>query len=161
MLNGTSSSGTPYNYNYKGAGTIINNYYNSAAAPAPEKPISLIIPDNVGNINATGTTGYNGYKIKKPLSLKNILADKVIAPIKKIRMRHIMTLTMFGVICFSRCGSSAASGTSNGGGGASRAYEQGVQQGKKEVLDSIRICNLEKELQLAKDSIKMLKKMPK
>lgn len=94
------------------------------------------------------------------------VAGKIAAPFKKLTPGRIVTIGMIGVMFFVKCAPFVGGSKSNNTHTSNQpqsadAVEWSYKQGEKHALDSLKTANLQKELQMAKDSIKTLKKMAK
>lgn len=146
---------TPYFYEYQPTGATTNNYYISAST----KPASPINMEYSSKMKETTVTGGIPYKATTSNGMAKKVIRKVFSPFRKIRANHIIMLCVLGLTCANRglFSSNQKPSVSGGMQYTETAYQRGMQQ----VRDSVKIANLEKELKLAQDSVKLLKKAVK
>ena len=154
MINGTTTGG-PCQYDYQPTNNV-NNYY-SPYTPNAQSPISMKIQNGKNNTTIAG----NIQSIKSKMGGFKKITGKVTPLLKKIRPGHVMTLMMFGLVAFSRCGVGVANSSAKQSQTAAVIYEKGYEQGKQKAVDSMKVAYLERELKVARDSINMLKKVHK
>lgn len=125
--------------------------------------VHIHIHNNPGQAPQTGKPKLilgDGYKVPKKPSIVAKCGKKALGLVKRVRLSHIMALTMCGMMCFARFGM-ATSGSSGTPSGRQSQQLWMYNQGAQRVRDSVRIAELEKQNKVLSDSIKLLKKLPK
>lgn len=146
---------TPFYYEYQPTG--ISNNYCVSANTQQASPITMHYSSKMKD---TTITGELPYKTPAPKSMaKRVL--RIFSPFKKIRANHIIMLSMLALTCLSRGVFSSTPNPSNSGQSGLQYSEAAYKRGMQQVRDSVRIANLEKELKLTQDSVKLLKRTAK
>ncbi len=159
-----SSYTNQYNYNYHIAtnpGTPVN--VNVSVTPGQPQGYKFIV-DPKNNSTISGKPPYNS-ALKPKNGLKESV-KRILRPLKIIKPAHII---MIGVVsmpmmlrtCGSMSASSAPATHQQAPAPNANAMEKIYKMGEQHIRDSIKVAEMEKELKLAQDSIKMLKKLPK
>lgn len=155
-MTSVTSNSTNYQYQYNAGGSPNGYYPPYAPYQAPQRSY-VMNAENNANTTISGGLPYN--QAPKKSSIKGVV-KKILSPLKKIRPAHIITIGMFGFMFLGRScmysGAGNSSSTTN-----KNTMEWLYKKGEQHIRDSVRTAELEKELKLAQDSIKMLKKLPK
>lgn len=147
-----------YEYNYtqgSNTGTTVNNTVHVYPKGEAGKDYFINISSKSGNQTATGKSPFD-----LPKQGKAGIGKKFFKGVKYcmggIRPGQVLMLGMMAFLLVAR-----STPTSTGGGGSKSATEQAYKMGEQHIRDSIKTAQLEEQLKLAQDSLKLLKKMPK
>ncbi len=146
-----------YSYTQSGnTGTQVHNTVNVYPKAEAGKDYFVNISSKSNNQTATGGMPFNTPKAKGNIGKKFIKGLKYC--MGGVRPGQVM---MLGLMAFIFAARTAPSSPSGNNARTQQATEQAYKLGEQHIRDSIKTAQLEEQLKLAQDSIKLLKKMPK
>ncbi len=148
-----------YEYSYtqsSNTGTNVHNTVNVYPKADAGKDYFINISSKSNNQTMTGKPPFNTPKAKASIGKKIIKGVKYC--LGGVRPGQIMMLGMMAFIFAARTAPPASSGNSSK---MQQATEQAYKMGEQHIRDSVKTAQLQEQLKLAQDSLKLLKKMPK